>query len=176
MAQQQWVLDTAHSQAQFKVRHMMISTVTGELSAFDVQVTTEGTDFTTAKARFNASVDAIETKNKQREAHLKTSDFFDADNHPDILFESTGIPAGGKADYEMEGKLTIRGVTKPVVLQVEQGGQLEDSEGKIHAGFEISGTINRRDFGLQFNAVTESGGMVVSDEVRLLVSIELVQG
>src|SRR5690625_5176276 len=116
MAQIKWTTDIAHTQVQFKVRHMMISTVTGEFKDFDIEVTTDGLDFSTAKASFSAPLEAIETKNKQREEHLKTSDFFDAANHPEITFESSGVEKTGEDAYDLKGDLTIRGVTKPVVL------------------------------------------------------------
>ncbi len=175
MAQIKWTTDIAHTQVQFKVRHMMISTVTGEFKDFDIEVTTDGLDFSTAKASFSAPLEAIETKNKQREEHLKTSDFFDAANHPEITFESSGVEKTGEDAYDLKGDLTIRGVTKPVVLNVEQGGIIKEANGKHRAGFEISGKIKRKEFGLQYNALTESGGMVVGDEVRIFINLELLE-
>lgn len=175
MAQNTWVLDPTHSEVQFKVKHMMISTVTGELKQFDVQMTSEGADFTKANAKFTAPVASIDTKNEQRDNHLKGSDFFDAENHPEITFESKSLKKKNEDEYELNGDLTIRGVTRPVNLKVENNGVIKDPYGNQRTGFEISGKINRKDFGLSWNALTEAGGMVVSDDVRIAANIELIQ-
>lgn len=175
MAQSTWVLDPAHSEVQFKVKHMMISTVSGEFKQFDVKMTSEGTDFSKANARFTAPVASIDTKNEQRDGHLKGPDFFDAGNHPEITFESKALKKHGDEEYELTGDLTIRGVTKPVTLKVENSGVIKDPYGNERTGFEISGKINRKDFGLSWSALTEAGGMVVSDDVRISANIELIR-
>lgn len=172
MATQKWQLDPMHSEAQFKVKHMMISTVTGEFKGFDAQLETEGHDFSTAKAKFSADIDSITTKVEQRDNHLKSADFFDAENHPKLTFVSSYIQKKSEDEYEMQGDLTIRGITKQVKLKVENTGVVKDPYGNQRTGFEISGKIKRLDFGLKYNAVIEAGGMVVGDEVRLLANVE----
>lgn len=174
MATTKWQLDPAHSEIQFKVKHMMVSTVSGEFQKFDAQLETEGDDFTTAKASFNAEVDSITTKVEQRDQHLKSADFFDAGNHPKLSFESTQINQKADNEYELQGNLTMRGVTKPVTLKVENNGVVKDPWGNQRTGFEISGKIKRKDFGLTYNAFTEAGGMVVSDDVRLSANVEFI--
>lgn len=172
MATIKWQLDPAHSEIQFKVKHLMVSSVSGEFQKFDAQLETEGEDFTTAKASFSAEVDSVNTKVGQRDQHLKSAEFFDSDNHPQLTFESTGITKKGDDEYELQGNLTIRGVTKPVSLKVENNGVVKDPWGNQRTGFEISGKIKRKDFGLTYNALTEAGGMVVSDDVRLSANVE----
>ncbi|HLR37299.1 MAG TPA: YceI family protein [Chitinophagaceae bacterium] len=175
MSEIKWKEDAAHTQVQFKAKHMMISTVVGEVKDFEVAVTTEEYDFSTAKAVFKARVDSIETKNKQREAHLHSSDFFDKENYPEIIFESTNIQKLDDEEFTMIGNLTMRGVTKEISLNVEFGGMVSAEEGKKRAGFEIKGKVNRKDYGMEFNALTEAGGMVVSDTIKIAVNLELLE-
>jgi polyisoprenoid-binding protein YceI len=174
MATTQWALDPTHSEIQFKVKHMMISTVSGEFTKFDASLQTEGDDITTGSVQFSADIDSINTKNEQRDGHLKSPDFFDAAQFPQLSFTSTAIRAKSGGDYVLEGNLTLRGVTKPVSLDVVYEGSIKDPFGHTRAGFEINGKINRRDFGLTWSAVTEAGGLVVSDEVRLIANVEFV--
>ena len=170
-----WGLDASHSEIQFKVRHMMISNVTGEFQKFDASVTTEGDDFATAKINFTADVDSITTKNEQRDGHLKSEDFFDAANHPQIKFESTELKKVDDENYKLHGNLTIRANTLPIVLDVEYGGTIKDPWGNIRAGFVVEGKINRKEYGLHWSAVTEAGGLVVSDDVKLHAAVEFVK-
>ena len=175
MAKTKWQIDTTHSEVQFKVKHMMISTVTGYFSQFDATVETEDEDFTTAKVQFTADLSSISTNNEQRDNHLKTSDFFDAENHPQIKFVSNKLEKIDDESYSLHGDLTIRGISKPVSLKVEFGGIAADPWGNIRAGFTIDGKINRKEFGLNWSAVTEAGGIVVSDEVRMHVNAEFIK-
>lgn len=174
MSTTKWALDPTHSEVQFKVKHLMISTVTGHFKKFDANVETQGDDFSTAKINFTADVDSITTNNEQRDGHLKTGDFFAAEEHPQIKFESTKLEKSGN-DYKLHGNFTIRGVTKPVVLDVDYGGTTKDPWGNTRAGFEVNGKINRKDFGMSFNAATETGGLVVSDDVKLHSNVEFVK-
>lgn len=169
-----WSLDPTHSEIQFKVKHMMISTVSGEFGQFHAELKTEGDDFTQATARLEADINSITTKNEQRDEHLKSADFFDASNHPKLVFESTSIEKKDEENYTLNGNLSIRGVTHPVTLQVVNSGIIKDPYGNMRTGFEISGKINRKDFGLSWSALTEAGGLVVSDEVRLLANVEFI--
>jgi len=167
-----WALDPAHSEIQFKAKHMMISTVSGEFKKFDVQMESDGNDFTKAKATFKADVNSITTKNDQRDAHLKSPDFFDAPKYPEIKFESEKLEKKGD-DYLLTGHLTIKDVTKPVQLNVENNGVIKDPYGNQRVGFEITGKINRKDFNLKWNELTEAGGLIVSDEIRIMANMEL---
>ena len=169
-----WTIDPLHSEIGFKVKHLVISTVSGKFNSFDGTIESEKEDFTDAKIRFSADIDSISTGNEQRDGHLKSPDFFDAPTHPKLTFESTSFARKGD-DYVLEGNLTLRGVTKPITLNVEFGGVQQDMYGRTVAGFEISGKIKRLEYGLQWNAVTEAGGVVVSDEVKLVANVEVVK-
>jgi polyisoprenoid-binding protein YceI len=176
MAKKKWVIDPTHSEIQFKVKHLMITTVTGHFKEYHVDVESEEYDLMNAKAVFTAKLDSISTNNPDRDAHLKSADFFDASNHPEIKFVSTRVvPGKSKDEYELYGDLTIRGTTKNIKLDVEFGGIVKDPYGNTKAGFEITGKINRKDFGLAWSALTEAGGVVVSDDVRINCGIELVE-
>lgn len=176
MATTKWILDPSHSEAEFKVKHMMISTVTGKFTKFDAQVETEGEDFMTARATFTADIDSITTNSDQRDAHLKGADFFDAAQHPQLKFVATKYEnVDNDGSYEIYGDLTIRGVTKQVKFDAEFGGVIKDPWGNTRAGITISGKINRKDFGLSWHAVTEAGGLVVSDDVRIHVGLEFIK-
>lgn len=171
-----WTIDPSHSEITFKVKHLVISTVTGSFSKYDVKAETEGDDFTTAKILFSADINSISTGNEQRDGHLKSGDFFDAENHPLLTFVSTGVTKSGDDTYKMNGDLTMRGTTRPVELNVEFGGTIKDPWGNLRAGFEVSGKMNRKEFGLHWSAATETGGLVVSDEVKLVCHVELIKG
>jgi polyisoprenoid-binding protein YceI len=132
-------------------------------------------DFSDAKVSFTANIDSITTGNEQRDGHLKSADFFDAANYPVLSFVSTAVLQKGGKDYILKGDLTIRGTTKPIELKVEFGGIQQDFYGNTVAGFELNGKLNRQDYGLQWNAVTEAGGIVVSDDVKLHINAELIK-
>jgi len=168
-----WKLDTAHSEIKFKVKHLVVSTVTGQFNTFSGTVEAEKADFSDAKISFEADVNSINTKNEQRDGHLKSADFFDAANHPKLTFVSKAINKKSNSDYEIIGDITIRETTKEIKLDVTYNGTTKGFGGIDVAGFEITGKLNRFDFGLQWNALTEAGGIVVSDEVKLEISAEL---
>ncbi len=176
MATTKWTLDASHSEIQFKVRHMMISNVSGEFQKFDASVETDGDDFTTAKIGFTADVDSITTKNEQRDGHLKSPDFFDAANHPQLKFEGTKLEKVDDESYKLHGNLTIRETTKPVTFDVEYGGTIVDPWSATRAGFTINGKVNRKEYGLQWQALTEAGGLVVGDDVKIHANVEFVKG
>ncbi|MGN6437674.1 MAG: YceI family protein [Agriterribacter sp.] len=175
MSATKWVIDPSHSELVFKIRHLMIANVTGSFKSFSSEVETEGDAFDTAKVTFTGKVDSITTGNDQRDGHLKSADFFDVENHPEFTFKSTSIKKKGGEDFEVTGDLTLRGVTKPVTFNVEAGGIVKDPWGQVKAGFSVSGKINRKDFGLNWSAVTEAGGVVVSDEVKIQAEVEYVK-
>ncbi|GAA4294994.1 YceI family protein [Nibribacter koreensis] len=171
-----WTVDPMHSEVQFKVKHLMITTVTGYFKTFNVEVETESDDFSTAsKILFTADVNSINTNNEQRDTHLKSGDFFDADNHGQIKFVGNRYEKIGEDEAKLHGDLTIRGTTKPVTVNVEFGGIVVDPYGQTKAGFTINGKISRKEFGLTWNAVTEAGSVVVADDIKLLAEIQLVK-
>lgn len=165
-----WKLDPAHSEVSFKVRHMMISTVTGNFENFDAKVESADDDFKDAKFTFTAKTASVNTNNKDRDTHLKSDDFFGAEAHPELTFTSKSFNGN-----KMVGDLTIKGVTKTIELDAEYNGTMVDPYGQTKAGFEFEGQINRKDFGLNWNTVTEAGGIVVSDTVRLIISLQFIK-
>jgi polyisoprenoid-binding protein YceI len=170
-----WVIDPTHSEVQFKIKHLVISTVTGSFKTFEGTVETENDGFEGAKIQFSADIDSIDTNMAQRDAHLKSADFFDAENFPKLSFVSSSFTQTDEENYVLTGDLTIRGVSLPVTLSAIYGGQMVDFYGNTKAGFEISGKINRKDFGLNWGAVTEAGGVVVSDEVKLHINVQVAK-
>ncbi|SMD05178.1 YceI family protein [Pedobacter nyackensis] len=174
MATTNWSLDPTHSELQFKVKHLMITTVTGSFTALTASLTSESDDFENAKVKFEAETGSINTTNTDRDNHLKSADFFNADQFPKITFESTSF-AKEDDEYTLTGNLTIKGVTNPVKLNVEFGGIATDPWGNTKAGFTISGKIKRTDFGLTWNAALETGGVMVSEEVRILGELQFVK-
>ncbi len=168
-----WNIDPSHSEVQFKVKHLVISTVTGTFKEFSGSLSSNGDDFDGGTGKFDLVVNSIDTNAPDRDAHLKSDDFFNAEKFPKVSFEGTLSKAGD--GYVLKGPLTIRDITKEVELDVEYGGTMVDGYGQTKAGFEISGKINRKEFGLMWNMVTEAGGVVVSDEVKLLLNIQVVK-
>ncbi|MDB5125792.1 YceI family protein [Mucilaginibacter sp.] len=174
MATTKWVLDPMHSEVQFKVKHLVISTVSGFFKSFEGQLETENEDFTDAKIEFSLDVNSVDTTQPQRDEHLKSAEFFDAATHPKITFKSTSFTADGD-DYKLVGDLTIKDVTKPVTLAVEYGGSAGDFYGNTKAGFEVTGKINRKEFGLVWDGVTEAGSIVVGEDIKLIMNIQFAK-
>ena len=171
-----WVVDPTHSEIQFKVKHLMITTVTGYFKSFQVEAETADDQFTSANSVvFTADVNSISTNNDQRDTHLKSADFFDSENHGEIKFVAHNYEKVGGDNYLLHGDLTIRGISKPITIKVEFGGIVIDPYGQTKAGFTVTGKISRKDFGLTWNAVTEAGSVVVSDEIKLNAEIQLVK-
>ncbi len=171
-----WNLDPTHSEVEFKVKHLMISTVSGKFSTFDAAVETEGEEFTTAKVTFGIDVDSISTNNEQRDGHLKSADFFDSAKFPRMTFVATKFEnVDNDGSYEVYGDLTIRDITKKTKFDAEFGGVIKDPWGNTRAGITISGKINRKDFGLTWNGATETGSLIVSEDVRIHVGLEFVK-
>ncbi|MBA3828589.1 MAG: YceI family protein [Taibaiella sp.] len=175
MVTTKWALDPTHSEIQFKVKHLMISKVTGQFQKFDASIETEGDDLSTAKISFSAEVNSISTNNEQRDAHLKTGDFFDAENHPQLTFVSSNLEKIDDENYKMHGTLTMRGASKEITLDVEFGGMMQDPWGNTRVGFTISGKINRKDYGVSFGLLAETASVMVSDEVGLHAQAEFVK-
>lgn len=170
-----WKIDNLHSQVQFKVKHLVVTTVTGHFTKFDASLEASKDDFTDAKITFEADVNSISTGNEQRDGHLKSDDFFNVEKFPKIKFVSTGVKKSDNEHYKLEGNITLRDVTKPISLDVVYGGTVKNPYGMTVAGFEINGKLNRKEFGLKWHAATEAGQIVVSDDVRLDVTVEMVK-
>ena len=168
-------IDPLHSEIKFRVKHLMISNVTGEFKTFDATVTAEAADFSDASISFEADINSISTNNEQRDGHLKSDDFFNAEQFPKLTFVSTSVEKAGDSELLVHGHLTIRDVTKPVTLKAEIGGTMVDFYGQTKVGFEVSGTIQRKDFNLSWDAVTEAGGVVVSNDVKLLLAVQFTK-
>ncbi|UIR57702.1 YceI family protein [Sphingobacterium sp. SRCM116780] len=168
-----WSLDQAHSEIEFKVRHMMITNVKGQFQNFDITVTGESAQLEDAKINVTIQTDSINTKNEQRDQHLKSGDFFDVANYPAITFASTAIKTDGN-DISLVGDLTIKGITKQITFDVEFGGLAKDPWGNQKAGYTVTGKINRQDYGLTWNAALETGGVMVSDDVKFQAEIQFI--
>ncbi len=175
MATTKWGIDPTHTEVQFKVKHLVIATVTGFFKKFSGSVESSSDDFDGSTVSFSLDVNSIDTNQTDRDAHLKSPDFFAAEQYPTVDFKGTIKKVSGN-DYKLVGDLTMRGTTKAVELSAEFGGIMVDPWGNTKAGFEINGKVNRKDFGLNWSAVTEAGGVVVSDEVKLHLNVELAKG
>ncbi|MDX1939424.1 MAG: YceI family protein [Saprospiraceae bacterium] len=170
-----WAIDPTHSEVSFKIKHLVISTVTGYFREFEGSISTEGDDWANAEAEFKAKVDSVDTNQAQRDTHLKSDDFFNAEQFPYLSFKSTQVTKVDEEHYKMLGDLTIRDVTKPMELDVQFLGEAVDPYGQHKAGFEITGVINRKEFNLRWDAVTEAGAVVVSNDVRLSLNVQVVK-
>lgn len=170
-----WTIDNLHSEIGFKVRHMMITNVSGTFGQFKANATTLGDDFNTANFDFSAEIDSINTGVKDRDAHLKSEEFFNAEAYPELKFTSSSIQKNDDGNYIISGDMTIRDITQKVNFTAEFGGIAVDPYGQTKAGFSINGKIKRSDFGLTWNAVTEAGSIVVSDEIKLNGEVQFIK-
>lgn len=169
-----WSIDPAHSEIEFKVRHLMIAYVKGVFTSFDARIYTTGNDFTTADINVWIDASSINTGDDKRDEHLRSADFFDSKNHKQIGFASNTIgKAGADGNHDLYGELTIKGITKNIRLNVQFGGIIRDPWGNEKAGFTLTGKINRNDWGLIWNTAIEAGGLMVSEEVTINCEIEL---
>lgn len=175
MTSTRWEVDPMHSEVQFKAKHLMITTVTGHFRNFNLEVDTAGDDFTKAsKIIFTADINSIDTNNAQRDTHLKSPDFFHADEHQELKFVGKMFEKQGD-HYLLHGDLTIRETTKAITVKVFYNGLVVDPYGQTKAGFEVDGKLNRKDFGLKWDAMTEAGKIVVSDEIKFHCEIQLIK-
>lgn len=175
MATTKWALDPTHSELHFKAKHLMITNVSGSFEKLSATAETEGEDFSTAKIFVTAEVGSINTTNEQRDNHLKSGDFFDAEKFPTIKFESTKLEKKSGDVFSLQGNLTIKDVTKPVKLDMEYAGTQKDPYGNTKAGFSIKGKINRTDYGLTWNATLETGGLLVSEDIKIEGEVQMVR-
>lgn len=167
-----WKIDPAHSEVNFNVKHLLVSTVRGHFDKFDANIETNKDDFSDAKIEFEADVKSISTQNEERDAHLKSADFFDTENHPKMIFKSTSVKKVSDYELQVKGNLTLRGVTKEITLDVIYNGTVDGLGGSEVSGFEVHGKLNRFDYGLKWNGLTEAGGVVVSNEVKIEIFAE----
>jgi polyisoprenoid-binding protein YceI len=170
-----WTIDPMHSDVNFKIRHLVISNVSGSFGKFSAEAETEGDNFETASVHFSADVNSITTGVDQRDGHLKSADFFDTEKYPTIDFVSTSFTKVSGDNYKLKGNLTMRGVTRPVELDVEFGGTGKDGYGNVKAGFEVTGKISRKDFGLTWNMATEAGGLTLGDDVKVTANVQFAK-
>ena len=175
MAKSTWALDPTHSEVGFKVKHMMFTNVSGKFNSYALEMSNEEDDFSTAEISFSSDINTIDTNNADRDKHLKSGDFFDAEQFPQMTFKSTRIDKKGDSDYVINGNLTIKDVTKPVALNAEFSGLMKDPWGNTKAGLSIETKINRKDFGLTWNAALETGGVLVGEEVKIFAEIQVVK-
>lgn len=175
MSTTKWILDPTHSEIQFKVKHLMISTVTGYFREFNASAESNGDDFADAKVVFEARTASVDTNNADRDNHLRSADFFDSESFPALRFESKEMRKTEEGNFILSGDMIIKGIAKPVILDVDFGGIMKDPWGNQKAGFSLSGKINRKDWGLIWNAALETGGVLVSDEVKIFSEIQLAK-
>ncbi len=168
-----WVIDPLHSEVIFKIRHLIISTVTGSFRSFEGRAVSEGEGFNNAKVYLKIDAKSIDTNQAQRDVHLRDGDFFSADLYPDITFESTSFVSTGGSDFVMVGNLTLKDVTKSVELNVEYGGSQRSAQGVIKHGFEVTGVINRADFGMTWNVLTDTGNLGLGEDIKLVANIQV---
>ena len=168
-----WAIDPMHSEIHFKVKHLLISTVTGSFKSFLGSVNTDGDNFENAEIDFTLDVNSIYTGQEMRDSHLKSAEFFDAAEYPEIKFQSTSFRRTKGDEYVVTGNLTMRGITKPVTIDAEFGGLAKDHHGNTKAGFEVTGIINRKEFGLTYNSLTETGGLALGEDIKLIANIQL---
>ncbi len=170
-----WAIDAAHSEIGFKVKHLMITNVAGKFDKFEGSVESTSDDFVNANISFTAEAASVNTGQSQRDGHLQSADFFDAAKFPQLKFASTAFEKASGSKYVLSGDLTIRDVTKAVKLDVDFSGEAKDPYNNTKAGFEITGKINRTDFGLNFNAPLETGGVLLSEEIKLQIEVQLIK-
>lgn len=175
MATTKWTLDLTHSELNFKIRHLMISNLSGAFTDFQVEMVTKDEDISTASIRLLAKMDSVTTKNAQRDEHLRSADFFEVSKYPDMKFVSTKIVKHDDENFDLYGDMTMKGITKPVILHVEYSGVTSDPWGGERAGFNITGKINRTDWGVTFNSVLETGGVALAEEIKIFSEIQMVK-
>lgn len=169
-----WTIDTAHSSVTFSAKHMMVTTVRGSMTIRDFDLDFDPDNLAASSVRVVLDAASIDTNQQMRDDHLRSADFLDVANHPDITFRSTEIVPAGGDDYEIRGDLTIRGTTRPVVLKAEYAGTVTNMQGGKSAGFSATTKINREDFGLTWNVALEQGGVLVSKDIKIEIDLEVL--
>lgn len=175
MAKSTWAIDPAHSEIGFKVKHMMFTNVSGKFNTFSATIENENNQFETSLIKFEAEINSIDTNNTDRDNHLKSADFFDAEKFQKLSFVSSEVKKINENEFQIIGELTVKDVTKTITLATEYSGMMLDPWGNTKAGLSISGKINRKEFGLTWNAALETGGVLVGEEVKLFVEVQLLK-
>jgi polyisoprenoid-binding protein YceI len=175
MAKSTWAIDPTHSEIGFKVKHMMFTNVSGKFNQFDATIENEDDDFTTSKISFSAEVNSVDTANADRDNHLRSADFFDVEAFARLSFKSTSIQKSNEGLYQVSGDLTIKDVTKNVTFETEYSGLMKDPWGNTKIGLSINGKINRKDFGLTWNAALETGGVLVGEDIKLAAEVQFLK-
>ncbi|WP_333877903.1 YceI family protein [Flavobacterium sp.] len=175
MAKANWAIDPTHSEIGFKVKHMMFTNVSGKFDSFSADIQNEETQFETSEIRFSAEVKSINTGNSDRDNHLRSADFFDTDTFGTLTFKSTSITKVNEGQYEIKGDLTIKDVTQNISLGAEYSGLMKDPWGNTRIGLSLNGSINRKDFGLTWNAALETGGVLVGEDIKLSADVQFVK-
>ena len=170
-----YIIDPTHTEVKFKIRHLMITNVNGTFTKFDGKMVSDKDDFSDAEIDFEVDIDSINTNNEQRDGHLRTGDFFDAAQYPKLTFKSTSFERQAGDLYKLNGNLTLHGVTKPIKMSAEYGGASKDLYGNSKVGFEVTGSLNRKEYGLEWNAALETGGVALSEEVKLMLDIQMIK-
>ncbi|MGA2298128.1 MAG: YceI family protein [FCB group bacterium] len=170
-----WKFDKSHTSITFNVSHMVITTVTGKFHDFDGSVTSDKDDFQDAKIEFKVETKSVDTDNLNRDSHLKTNDFFASDKYPEMTFKSTSFQKIKGKKYKLTGDFTIRDVTKNITLDVDYNGSVTDQRGNVHAGFRLSGEIDRFDFNMKWDKTLDAGGLIAGREVELICNVELIK-
>lgn len=172
MSKVKWVVDSAHSSLDFSIRHMMVTNVKGSFLGFEASITADPNDLTTAEILFHVDLSSVNTRNTDRDAHLRTADFFDVEQYPTMTFRSTNIVKTGTGEYDVTGELSLHGVTHEEKFSVSFEGTGKDPWGNEKAGYSAKGTVKRSDYGLTYNAALEAGGFMLGDDVKFTIEIE----
>lgn len=175
MEKSTWTIDPTHSEIGFKVKHMMFTNVSGKFNQFEATIENQDEAFETSKINFSTDVNSVDTSNTDRDNHLKSADFFDADNFPKLTFTSTEIQKITDGEYKISGDLTIKDVTKNISFETEYSGFMKDPWGNTKIGLSLNGKINRKDFGLTWNAALETGGVLVGEDIKLIAEVQFVK-
>ncbi len=175
MTKAKWAIDASHSAVEFSVRHMMIAKVKGAFHEFEAEIEADIQDLTTADISFKINLSSVDTRNGDRDGHLKSADFFDVENYPALDFKATSISKSGEGEYEVTGDVSLHGVTRSETFEVTFEGSGKDPWGNTKAGFSAKGAIKRSDYGLTYNAALETGGVLIGDEVKISLEIEALQ-
>ena len=170
-----WAIDPTHSEIGFKVKHMMFTNVSGKFNQFEATIKTEKEAFETSKINFSADINSVDTSNTDRDNHLKSADFFDVDNFAKLTFTSTAIQKVTEGEYKISGDLTIKDVTKNITFEADYSGLMKDPWGNTKIGLALNGKINRKDFGLTWNAALETGGVLVGEDIKLIAEVQFVK-
>lgn len=175
MAKAKWAVDATHSSVDFSVKHMMIAKVKGTFHSFEANIEANENDLTTADISFKIDLSSVDTRNGDRDAHLKSPDFFNVEQYPALDFKATSITKTGEGEYSVTGDVSLHGVTRSETFDVTFEGAGKDPWGNVKAGFSATGAIKRSDYGLTYNAALETGGVLIGDEVKISIEIEALQ-